>query len=807
MFKNYLIIALRNIKKNKLYSFINIFGLAIGIACCLLIVLYISDELSFDTFHKNADRIYRVNTDLKFGGTELHIPVTSDLMGPLLKQDYPEVEEYTRIFSFVGKKLLKKENEYVVARSFAFVDSTFFKVFTFPAISGNINNALTEPNTVVVTESFAKNYFGTVNAIGSFIETDDNGSTFLKVTAVIKDMPSNSHFNFDFLLSMKDLQYDWGNLVSSNFHTYLLLKEGTDYRAFDKKLVEFNNKYTFPYAKKFLQVNSREEFEKAGNRIDNSLIPITKIHLYSKRVQELSPTGSIQYVYIYAAIAIFILLIACVNFMNLTTARSANRAREVGIRKVLGTERKNLISQFLSESTLMACLAVLIALVLVFLTLPAFGKLSGKQLYYSKIFSLQIFPFIILMPLIIGFIAGSYPAFYLSKFNPAFIIKGSSLTGKKGEGLRSALVVFQFATSITLIISTIIIYKQLNYIQSTNLGYQRDQILIVNDTYALHNIETFKNELLKVPGVAAGTISEFLPVPSARNFTAFYKDAASVSKSGLTMQRWKIDYDYLETFGMKIVEGRNFSPDFGSDSSSIILNETAVKRMKYSSPLNAEMYTWEEGGKIAKYKIIGVVKDFHFESFHQDIGALCLTLGKSYGNVSFKLSAAAIPEFLSKAKSLWKDLAQTMPFSYRFMDESFNEVYRAEQNTGVTVLIFSVLSIFVACLGLFGLAAFLAEKKTKEIGVRKVLGASVPSLLYMLSKEFMKWIILANLIAWPAAFYFMREWLSDFAYRINFPYWIFLVSALIAILIGLITVGSQVIKSALANPAKSLKYE
>jgi putative ABC transport system permease protein len=273
------------------------------------------------------------------------------------------------------------------------------------------------------------------------------------------------------------------------------------------------------------------------------------------------------------------------------------------------------------------------------------------------------------------------------------------------------------------------------------------------------------------------------------------------------MQRWKIDYDYLETFGMKIVEGRNFSPDFGSDSASIILNETAVKRMKYSSPLNAEMYTWEEGGKIVKYKIIGVVKDFHFESFHQDIGALCLTLGKSYGHVSFKVNAAAIPEFLSKAKSLWKDLAQTMPFSYRFMDESFDEVYHAEQNTGVTVLIFSVLSIFVACLGLFGLAAFLAEKKTKEIGVRKVLGASVPSLLFMLSKEFMKWIILANLIAWPAAFYFMREWLADFAYRINFPYWIFLVSALIAILIGLITVGSQVIKSALANPAKSLKYE
>ena len=406
------------------------------------------------------------------------------MMGPLMKQDYQEVEEYTRIYPYGGKKLVKLGEDYNVERKFLYADTTFFKVFTFPVLYGSTEHPLTEPNTVILTESTAKKYFGTADAVGKYIETDDNSGTYAKVIAVIKDVPANSHFKFDFLFSMKDLKYDWGNFVSMNFHTYLLLRPGTDQKKIDEDLVQFNDKYVFPYAKEHMQVNSKEEFEKAGNSLVNTVIPITKIHLYSKRSQELSPTGNIQYVYIYSAVALFILLIACVNFMNLTTARSANRAREVGIRKVLGTERKSLISQFLTESTFMALCSVIIAVAAVYFALPAFGKLAGKELQFSKIASPQILPIIILLPFVVGLLAGSYPAFYLSKFNPAMIIKGKIHSSQKGGKLRSSLVVFQFATSVILIVGTLIIYKQLNYIQNTNLGYQKDQVLVINDTYA-----------------------------------------------------------------------------------------------------------------------------------------------------------------------------------------------------------------------------------------------------------------------------------------------------------------------------------
>ena len=808
MLKNYLKVAFRNLIRFKTYSFINIAGLAIGIACCLLILLYIQNELSYDRFNKKADRIFRINTDLKFGATELAIPVCSDMMGPMLKQDFPQVEEYTRIYNFGGKKMVKKGNNFNTEQKIAYVDSTFFKVFTFPALAGNTDNILNEPNTVVITKSIAKKYFNTVDAVGKYIETDDNGRTLYKVTAVIKDMPENSHFRFDFLFSMKNLNYDWGNFVSSNFHTYLLLKKGVDYKKFEKNFSIYNDKYVFPYAKKHIQVNSKEEFERAGNKIEYSLIPITKIHLYSKRIQEISPAGNIQYVYIFSAVALFILLIACINFMNLTTARSANRAREVGIRKVLGTERKSLIYQFLTESTLTALIAVILAIVIVYHVLSFFNNISGKELSINALYSSSILLFLLLLPFLIGLIAGSYPSFFLSRFSPIEIIKGRLSSGSKGGGLRSALVVFQFAASIILITGTIIIYKQLNFIQNKNLGYQKDQVLIIDDVYNLgKNIEAFKNEMLKINGVTSGTISGFLPIPSARNFSAFYNKAEMVSESGFTMQRWKIDYDYLKTLGIKLIKGRNFSPGFGSDSLSLIINEAAEKQLGYKDPLNEKLYTWVGGGRLVSYNIIGVVKNFHFESFHQDIGPLCFVHGRNNDLASFKINAAQTPNILKEAEVIWKRMASGMPFSYKFMDDSFSEVYKAEQQVGTLALSFSILAIFVACLGLFGLATFLAEQKTKEIGVRKVLGASVPSILSMLSKEFTKWIVIANVIAWPLAYYFMNKWLQEFAYRIEIGWWIFALSGIIAIIIALLTVSIQALKAAIANPIKSLRYE
>ncbi|MFO7445784.1 MAG: ABC transporter permease [Ignavibacteriaceae bacterium] len=827
MLKNYLKIAVRNLLRYKVYSYINIFGLAIGIACCLLILLFIHDELSYDSFHEKADRIYRINTYLKFGDTELNIPVVSDMMGQLLKQDYPQVEEYTRIFIQGGDKRVKNsnhpgKNDYNLEHNVAFVDSTFFKVFTFPVVAGQTNKILNEPNTVVITESIAKKYFGIPQSgIGRTIETDDNGGTFYKVTAVIADMPENSHFRFNFLFPMASLNYNsWGNLVSMNFHTYLLLKEGTGYKELESKFEEYNDKYAMPYAKKFLQVNSKEEFEKAGNRIEHSLIPVTDIHLYSNFIQELRPAGNIRYIYIFSAVALFILLIACVNFMNLTTARSANRAREVGIRKVLGTERKDLIVQFLTESTMMAFIAVALAVIIVYHVLPYFNDLTGKELSAAMLYSPFFLLFTLLLPFLIGVTAGSYPAFFLSRFMPSEIIKGRLSKGSRSSGLRSVLVVFQFATSIILITGTIIIYTQLNYIQNKNLGYQKDQILIINDSYCLgNNIDAFKNEMLNVSGVISGTISNYLPIPSERNNSAFFKEAGMVSESGLTMQRWIIDYDYLETLGIELVEGRNFSQEFGTDSSAIILNQTAVKQLGYQDPVGKKIYTWVTGGRLIDYNIIGVVKDFHFESLRQDIGPLCFVPGgndavssarsqyRSAGLISFRINTASLPSILKETLAKWESLSASLPFSYRFMDESFNEVYRTEQRIGIIALLFSSLAIIVACLGLFGLATFLAEQRTKEIGVRKVLGASIMSIIIMLSKEFIKWVVIANIIAWPLAYYFMNKWLQDFAYRIDISWWLFIAAGVAALAIALLTVSFQAFKAATANPVESLKYE
>jgi putative ABC transport system permease protein len=607
---------------------------------------------------------------------------------------------------------------------------------------------------------------------------------------------------------MQNLNYDWGNLVSANFHTYLLLNNGVDYKEFEKKLEEYNDKYVFPYAKEHINVNSREEFEKAGNKIENSLIPITDIHLYSKRIQEISPTGTIQYVYIFSAVAIFILLIACINFMNLTTARSATRAKEVGVRKVLGTSRKNLVFQFLTESTLMSFIAVVTAIFIVYNILPLFNNISGKELSTKSLFSSSILVLIILLPFIIGLVAGSYPSFFLSRFLPSEIIKGKlSKQGKSGN-LRGALVVFQFVTSIILITGTLIIYNQLNYVQNKNLGYQKDQVLIINDTYSLgSNVDVFKNAMLDVNGVVSGTVSGFLPIPSARSNTAMVKEASMLSEGGLSMQRWRIDYDYLQTLGIQILEGRNFSPEFGTDSSALILNEVAVKQLGYNNAVGEKLYTWEHAGAVVTYNVIGVVKNFNFESLHQNIGPLCFTLDRSDGHISFKINSANIASILKEAEKNWKIMAPEMPFSFSFMDEHFNEIYNAEQRVGTIAIVFSVLAIIIACLGLFGLAAFLAEQKTKEIGIRKVLGASIPSILFMLSKEFIKWILIANLIAWPLAYYFMNNWLQDFAYRITINLWLFVIAGGTTLVIALITVSYQAIKVATANPINSLKYE
>jgi putative ABC transport system permease protein len=768
------------------------------------------DELNYDRYNKNAERIFRISSTIKFGGDEQRITQTSDMMGESLKKDYPEVEEYARIYTSSGNKLIKKGSEFINEDNVAHVDSTFFNIFTLPAVSGDTRTAINEPNTVVITASTAKKYFGTTEAVGKSIETNDKGSTVYKVTAVIKDIPQNSHFHFDFMFSMKNVEYQWGRHTSHNFHTYLLLKPGTNYKELEKKFDQYTEKYILPEAKQFMQISSMEDFKKAGNQLEYSLMPLTKLHLYSDFGYEISPSGNIKYVYIFSAVALLILLIACINFTNLTTARSANRAKEVGIRKVLGTERKNLITQFITESTLMSLLSLVIAVLLTYLALPMFNDIAAKSMRLNILFSPMILPVLIALPFVVGLLAGSYPAFYLSAFKPIAVLKGKLQMGSKSGGLRSLLVVFQFATSIFLIIGTIIIFRQLNFIQTKNLGFNKDQVLIIDDAYVLKkNTEVFKNEVLQLPGVISGTLSAYLPVSqSSRNDNTYSKEAVMDSKNALSMQTWSIDYDYLKTIGIELKRGRNFSKDFGTDSTGVIINESVEKLLGYSDPVGKNIYSADDGkGKPVVYTIIGVVKNFNFESLHETVGPLMFMLRRSTGLASFKVKPDNISALIKNIESKWKSLAPGMPFSYRFMDDSFARMYTAEQRVGKIALIFSVLAILIACLGLFGLATFIAEQRTKEIGIRKVLGASVNGIVRLLSKDFVKLVIVAFIIAAPLAWWAMQTWLQDFAYRISISWWIFLLAIGIALFIALATISFQAIKAAIANPVKNLRTE
>ena len=810
MIRNYLKIAIRNLWKNKTFSFINIAGLAIGLTCFLLIALYVLDELCFDKYNANADRTYRINSDIRFGGADLHMPVTSDMMGQLLKKDYPQVEQYTRLYTFNGDKLIKKGNDYINEEHVGHADSTFFDVFTLPAIEGDTRTALNEPNTVVITESMAKKYFSSTQALGKNLEVKDEKNPLYKVTAVIRDIPENSHFHFDFLFSMKNVDYNWGQLTSHNFYTYIRLKKGTDYKAFEKNFDQYIDKYVLPEAKQFMNINSMEEFKKAGNSLVYTLMPLTQIHLHSNRQFELSPGGNIQYVYIFSAVALFILIIACINFMNLTTARSANRAREVGIRKVLGTEKRQLVKQFLFESTTMVIVALLIAIPAVWLVLPLFNDMAAKKMTTGSLFTPYILPLLIALPFVVGLMAGSYPAFFLSAFRPIEVLKGKLKLGAKSGMLRSVLVVFQFWASIILIIGTVVVYRQLHYIQTKNLGFNKDQVLIVNGVGALNNnMVPFKNDVLQLPGVSSGTLSGYLPVSNSyRSDNTWSTEAVMTTKNGFDMQNWQIDYDYIKTMGMQIIKGRNFSREFGSDSNAIIINETTAKIIGYSDPIGKQLFkSVDQQGHIGAFSIIGVVKNFNFETLHHDVGPLAFLLGTGGGLASFKVGTGNINQTIAQIQSKWKSMAPGLPFSYRFLNESFDEMYRNEQRVGKIALVFSVLAIFIACLGLFGLATFIAEQRTKEIGIRKVLGASVQGIVQMLSKDFMKLVAISFVIAAPMAWYFMHKWLQDFAYRITISWWIFVAAGLAALLIALVTVSFQAIRAAITNPVKSLRTE
>ncbi len=811
MIRNYIKIAFRNLTKNKLYSFINIFGLAIGLTCFLLISLYVLDELSYDRHFKDAERIYRINSDIKFGGTEQRMAVSSDPFGSTLKKDYAEVEQYVRLYANNSRRFIKKGNEFLVENDCLHADSTLFDVFSFRMLEGDPKTALTEPNTLIISQTTAQKYFGNTPSLGKTLTIGVQESVDYKVTGVYEDMPANSHFQANMIFSFKNItDYNFGNFLSHNFYTYIKLREGVDYKQFEKKFDVIVDKYVLPQAKVFMDIKSMDDFRKTGNNLQYSLIPLLDIHLKSDRIYELSPNSDIQYVYIFSVVALFLLLIACINFMNLSTARSANRAKEVGIRKVMGTQRNSLIIQFMSESVLTSYLAFVLSLVFAILLIPYFNDIAGKQFSIKSLFQVKYLPFLLLLPLVVGVLAGYYPSFFLSSFRPIEVLKSKINANFKRSNFRNTLVTFQFVTSLVLVISTFVIYQQLNYIQNKNLGFSKDRVLVVTGTSSLRdNNNVFKEEVKKIAGVKNATFAGFLPVAnSSRSDNTFSTEAVMTAKNAVNMQIWDIDEDYVPTLDMEILKGRNFSKAFGTDSSAIIINEQAAKLTGLSDPIGKKLFISDgQPNHATSLTIVGVVKNFHYESMRETVGPLCFRYGKSSWVTAFKINTEEPQTLIKQIEAKWKALAPEMPFNYHFMDESFDEMYRAEQRIGKIALIFALLTVLIACLGLFGLITYIAEQRTKEIGVRKVLGASIWSIVQLLSKDFLKLVCIAFVIATPLAYYATDTWLKDFVFRTDISAWIYVIAGITTLLIALLTVSYQAIKAALMNPVKSLKTE
>ncbi|HEY4063141.1 MAG TPA: ABC transporter permease [Puia sp.] len=805
MVRNYFKIAFRNLWRNKAFSILNVLGLATGIATCLVIWLFVQNELSYDRYNKKADRMVRV----LFKGTVQGEPMReANVMPPVaqaFKANFPEVEEATRLRNFgyprvsFGDKTFRDDN-------LAFVDSNFFQVFTLPLLKGDPSRVLVQPNSVVISLAMAKKYFGDADPMGKVLFFPDQKAS-CTVTGVFDKVPGNSHFHFGLFASLSTLpdsrDLSWMN---SGYFTYLVLRDGYDYRKLEAKLPAVVDRYIGPQMEKGLGI-TLSQFRKKGNDVGLYLQPLTDTHLRSEATNDLEPGGDIRYVYIFGAIALFMLLIACINFMNLSTAGASRRAREVGVRKVLGSGRGDLVWQFLLESILLTGIGLLLAVGIVHLVLPLFNTLSGKELVFSFGVHPLLLPGLLLFGLLTGVLAGSYPAFFLSSFNPVVVLKGRLSRGGQRAGLRSGLVVFQFFISITLIIATAVVYRQLDYIRNAKLGYDKDQVVVVQETYWLQNNErAYARELLQDPRVLDVSSSGFLPAGRSDGNNFFvYPD--NRSQQMIKTLRYEVDDRYIPTLGMQMASGRNFSKEFGMDSSAVILNETAAAALGWKKGAEGQMISNIENGVERSWHVIGVVKDFHFRSLHERIAPLVMVLGTGGGNLIVRTKGRNMAGLLATMKKEWDDLRGAVPFSYSFLDDRFNDTYRAEQKTGIILGIFAGLTIFVACLGLFGLATFTAEQRTKEIGIRKVLGASVAGIVSLLARDFLKLVCIAILIAGPVAWWVMNKWLEDFAYRVKIGGWVFVFAAAAAVFITLATISFRAVRAAIANPVKSLKTE
>jgi len=801
MLKNYLKVAWRNIIRYKGYSFINIFGLAVGIACCILIMVWVQNELSFDRFNEKADRIYRVFQRLTLNAQTRTAPVTSAPMAPALLQSFPEVEQAARILS-LGNTTVKYGDREFREQSIPYADASFFSVFTLPLLEGDARSALAAPYSVVISEKIARKYFGAEHAVGKMLKFGD-GKTYT-VTGLMKNIPGNFHLTFDILCSYatwieenKPEAERWGSLGT---FTYVLLAPGT---GIDSLLEKVNRLSDEKFGNQLKQV---------GGSVKVFLQPLREIHLRSSFEFDIANTSDILTVYLFSAIALFILLIACINFINLSTARYANRALEVGLKKTLGATRGSLIRQFFSETFLVASLAVALACVFAGLALPWLNAVSGQEftraIFLQPLFLLSL----VLFTALVGTLAGSYPAIYLSSFHPVRTLKGKLKAGAASTTFRRVLVVGQFAISIILILGTLTILKQLRYMKNKQLGFQKEQVIVVTLPQGGNpSPTTVRDEFAAVPGIVGASLSADVP---GLNFsmTNFVPEGRTESE-GILMQFMAVDDRFLPTLGMEVVKGRNFSSAMKSDpGEAVLINETAAARLGWPDPVGRTISRpgpGPNGGRIdIKTRIVGIVKDFHTRSLHQKIEPMVLHNSPvAFQMVSLRFTGQSATEIMPMLRQRWEKLFPALAFDSFFLDESFARMYQAEEHLEKIFTSFAILAIFISCLGLFGLAAFMTEKRTKEVGIRKVLGASIMRIVFLLSNEFSKWVLVANLIAWPLAYHFLNRWLQSFAYHTTIGIGSFFFSGLAALAIALLTVGYQAVRAARANPVDSLRYE
>lgn len=825
MIRNHIKTAWRNLIRNRVSSIINISGLAIGLACMLLIGMYVKDELGYDRFFKDAGRIYRVNIDGKMGNDQFIAGHTPPPAGAALMNNFPEVESYTRIF-LPGYEIIhctdNGQKKSLTEKSLLAVDSNFLKFFNYPLVTGDANTCLNGIHSVVITQKAAKKYFGDASPIGKTLIFDEYSLPFT-ITAVLQDIPKQSSLQFEVLqntASIPPVKYFKWSWVWLQMGTYIKLKANA--RADASGIAKLESKFppmvALQAASAFKRIGQPwGEFKRKGGKWDLKLQPLTDLHLFSSNIgTRYFEQGDIKYVYIFLAVALFIMLLACVNFMNLATAQSAKRAKEVGIRKVLGSLRKQLIRQFISEAIVYSLFAAILAVFIVILVLPAFNQLADKELSSAVFLSYKTWLVIASLVSMTGLLAGSYPAFFLTSFNPVTVLKGSGLFSRAGSGAftRNALVVFQFTVSTVLIICTVVVYKQLIYNQTHDLGFDKGNVVVLSNAKRLGaSEESLRQELLKLPGVANASISTSLPAEGSFGDTYTPETGPGIVNSGETnimLASFIVDEAFVPTLNMKIKTGRAFSKQF-NDSASVILNETAVKQIGWQQPIGKTI-TYPGNGN-QKFTVIGVVKDFNTDSFHSMISpfALFCSKSKTYTTATSYLTIRIKPgnysSTLSKLQDKWKLFAPGLPFDYSFMDAEFDALYKSDQTMGKVFSVFTFLSLTVACLGLLGLAIYTAERRMKEISIRKVLGASVQNVVTMLSADFLKLIAIASVIAFPVAWYAMNRWLQDYVFKTTLNWWIFALASGVTVVIALITVSFQSIKAAITNPVESLRGE